>query len=72
MNPALLDTISNQLFKVLDITKTGFFKRADLVIFINIMVIELEIQNIGTLKEDQIDEMLKSTGIHDLNKINQI
>ena len=67
MYPALLDQVQSQAFKVLDIAKTGFFKRDDLLMFLNILATECEI---GNFKDEEIDEILKAQGVTDMKKIN--
>ena len=57
MYPEMLDQIQSQAFKVLDIAKTGYFKRDDLLMFLNILATECEI---GNFQDDEIDEILKA------------
>jgi hypothetical protein len=67
----MLEVVSNQLFKVLDITKTGLFKKSDLQMFLGFLITELELQGIGQMSDENIDAILKSVGVHDMNKMNQ-
>jgi len=39
--------------------------------FIGILVKHLDLEGIGSLQEEQIENLLKSSNSHDLNKINQ-
>jgi hypothetical protein len=68
MHPQLLDQVSSQAFKVLDIAKAGFFKRDDLLVFLTILCEQCDF---GNFKDEEIDEILKQQGAHDLKKINQ-
>ena len=69
MHPELLETATAKLFNVLDVTKNEIFKRDDLILFISFLVNELELTGVGTLRDEQIDEMLKNQGVHDLKRI---
>ena len=40
-----------------------------MILFISFLVNELELSGVGTLRDDQIDEMLKNQGVHDLKRI---
>ena len=71
MYPEMLEQTANKLFNVLDVTKCGVFKRDDLILFVKFMVEEVGLTGIGTLRDDEIDDMLRKQGIHDLKKINK-
>ena len=71
MHPKLLEAFTTTLFKVLDITKNGSFKKEDLYLFLRHAEESCDLKDIGELNEHRVDTLLKEIGVHDLKKINQ-
>ena len=39
--------------------------------FLGFLITELELQGVGQMSDENIDSILKSVGVHDMNKMNQ-
>ena len=69
----MLETIITSLFRVLDISKTGAFKRVDLNLFITFLLESCDFKGVGhQIDEQEQDKIMRecNPGI-DLNKINE-
>ena len=63
MYPDLIETACTNIFKILDVQKTGNFKRDDLVFFISLMNDQLEYTD--KISENEIDKLFKQCKIAD-------
>ena len=70
MERDVIEQLSSQLLKVLDLNKSGFFKKEDIYRFLYFVGDELELTTLGRLKENAIDDLLKQSGIVD-TRINE-
>ncbi len=68
MKEAMIDSLMEQIFKVLDMDKQGFFTRDDLLMYLGFFQDECGLNKISEQNLDQI--LQKKVGVKDMFKIN--